>query len=196
MSLDEPSERSNTCETPSLSVTVRCTLERRHDGYHSPSPVDADLACRPGVSDADVGADRAHRGARTGAPRPAWRGAHGGRGTDPAVFRRHRGSPRNCPALASQRNSWPSCDRGSSPARSTCSRVAARWCASRGGGWRSDRARARATALARADRQRAQRDPHAGLHPAPGGADRARDSATSCSSGRAIPRARSASRSS
>ena len=79
--------------------TTMQSLEIRHDGYHSPSPVDADLACRPGVSDADVGADRAPRCARTGAPRPAWRGAHGGRGTDPAVFRRHRGSHRDCPAL-------------------------------------------------------------------------------------------------
>ena len=39
---------------------------------------------------------------------------------------------------------------------------------------RSDRAGSRTAAGARADRQRAQRDHHAGLHPAPGGADRAR----------------------
>ena len=34
----------------------------------------------------DVGADRTPRYARPGAPRPAWRGAHGGRGTDPRFF--------------------------------------------------------------------------------------------------------------
>ena len=47
-----------------------------------------------------------------------------------------------------------------------------------------------------ADRHRARRDPHARLHPAPGGADRAAGSATSCSSARIIAPGRCASRSS
>ena len=70
-----------------------------HDRDHFPSPVDPGLACRPGVSDADAGTDRAPRGARTGAPRPAWRGAHRGGGTARAVLRRHCGSGRDCPAI-------------------------------------------------------------------------------------------------
>ncbi len=49
---------------------------------------------------------------------------------------------------------------------------------------------------ARADRLRAQRDLHAGVHLSPAGADRARASETSCSSARSIPRERCASGSS
>ena len=65
--------------------------------------------------------------------------------------------------------------RASSPAKPTCSRAAARSSAlacQRAG--RSDRAGSRALAGARADRRRAERDPHAGVHPAPRGAHCAR----------------------
>jgi hypothetical protein len=54
------------------SITVHYTQERRHDGYHSPSPVAAGRAGRPGVSHIVIGAARAARCARTGAPCPAW----------------------------------------------------------------------------------------------------------------------------
>ena len=79
----------------------------------------------------------------------------------------------------------------SSPARSPCCPAAARSSrirASEAG--RGHRARSRSAAGARADRRRAERDPHAGVHPPPGGADRATGSATSCSSARPIAPAR------
>ena len=76
---------------------------------------------------------------------------------------------------------------GSSPARSTCSPAAARWFA-RGSREPGEviELDARTAAGAGPDRRRAERDPHARLHPPPRRADRAAASATSCSSARRI----------
>ena len=141
---------------------------------------------RADLPDAHAGADRARRAARPCAPRRArcW--------SRPAGSCRSSWSPPAASRSSGPRppaRRWsPSTARASSPARSTCSPAAARW---------SGRASAEAGEVIELDREQLlalvqtdtelERDLHAGLHPAPGGADRAAASATSCSSGRRIP---------